>query len=882
MKKTKVQNKLLILLQIILFCVFSMSLSTFFLVEKNASAVDVSLQESMLVGEGLVGDANGLTFTFTENSSGKATSVNPGTPLDVIYKGEAFDLSANVGTDGAAITGEITYQWYYSSLTGDTYEKLEGETLSSINIKDVADSGFYVLQVLDNDGPFGDSEAIKVNLAQKEITLTNFSVPDKIYDGTTSVNFTFTQSEELFESDASIIVSGQVEDGSVGSGKLVSNITASISDASLEGNYKLVYEEPNSLSANILPKPVVLNQNSITETRYDGTDHRSKINPFYTDIYGARKYLNFSITSGATTVDDIVNAGSYTITPLKLASDSNYEFYTDSSFETLAESYRFRVLKATPQITLEKSDFVYTGSEQDVSDFVSINNNEQVLQFLSNTTFTTYSEGVNIGTIRVVAPESTNYIRLEESFTINVEKATPEFDFSNVKTEYEYNGMVQSFDTSSVLINNDEQTLIAGVSDFQNVGDYEVSLHVEESENYKARILDNLAVKIVKRKIDVSNLTWGNTTSFIFEKGRVREVSISNAPSQVIAEYENNSNVDSGIYEASVTFTLRDERNYELVGSVPNLTWEIRKRSITIPRITSDTIFTYDGAQKSVSINQNLDYYVMTGNTATNAGNYTIKINLVDANNTVWSNGTNGAVEYAWTINKQIVNVPTFSNQVGYTGNEVSLGIEQSDLYQVLGATGTSLGKYTAFLLLNDFENYAWEGKESPLIRIDWEIVGEIVEDKTTPITAIIVGIVIIVALGIFVTLQFTVVKKKKLSKETVGGDLTNNANSEVMTNNKNKNSVKLNKNEENGVMLNSSEQTSLQMKTELQVEKAKTTIRKRKNNTTANNITTNEKGSSRKSTLTSKAKTMGEKTAGKTTTSKTKKLSSSTSKTKK
>ena len=453
MKKTKVQNKLLILLQIIAFCVFSLSLSMFFLLEKNASAVDVTSQESILIGEGLVGDANGLTFTFTENSSGEAKNINPGTSLDVVYKGEAFDLSANVGTASVTITGEITYQWYYS-LTGDTYEILEGETSLSVEIRDTGDSGFYVLQVLDNGVPFGDSGAIKVNLAPKEITLTNFSVPDKIYDGTTSVNFTFTQSEELFESDASIIVSGQVEDGSVGSGKLVSKITASISDASLEGNYKLVYEEPSSLSANILPKPVVLNQNSITETRYDGTDHRSKINPFYTDIYGARKYLNFTITSGATTVDDIVNAGSYTITPLKLASDSNYEFYTDSNFVTLAKSYRFRVLKATPQITLEKSDFVYTGSEQDVSDFISINNNEQVLQFLSNTTFTTYNEGVNIGTIRVVAPESTNYIRLEESFTINVEKATPEFDFSNVKTEYEYNGMVQSFDTSSILINN--------------------------------------------------------------------------------------------------------------------------------------------------------------------------------------------------------------------------------------------------------------------------------------------------------------------------------------------------------------------------------------------------------------------------------------------
>lgn len=818
MKEAKVQSKLFIFMQIALFCMLSFSFLFFLFTYKGASALDLDSTNSTLVGEGVLGNTNGLEFSFSETST--STEVSDSSPLNVEYKGADYIISAEVTNDDA-LTGTRSYQWYFSE-AGDIYTAIDGETDLQLTVCDTIDSGYYILQVLNDGEAFGDSEAFQVTITPKEITLTNISVIDKVFDDTTNVNFSFSQSEELFEQDAEILLTGEVSDKNVGEGKLVSNIDASISNLELNNNYEIFFDTPNNVSVDILPMPVVVNFNSFEQVTYDGTNHISEINPFYSDIHGTRKYLSFSVTFGATSVDEIVTAGTYEISLISQAGDQNYEFYTDSSFETEVSVYRFRVLKATPVISLSKTTFIYTGEEQDVRDFVSVNNVEQAgrLTFSSVTTFTTYAEGMSLGSIRVVAPETTNYIRVEETFTITVEKATPEFDFSSVKTEYEYTGTLQTFDTSSIGINNSEQTLIASVSNFQNVGRYEVMLQVEESDNYKAYVLDNLEVEIVKRKIDVSELSWGETTSFTFEKGRVREVVLRDVPAQVVANYENNSNTDAGVYVASVSFSLRDENNYELVGSVPNLVWEIRKRAISKPQVTSNTEFVYDGNPKTITINQNVDYYSISGNTSIGAGEYIAKVSLVDPANTMWTDSTNTPIEYTWTILKQVVTIPDFSTQVEYTGESVGLNIENSELYTVYGASGTSLGEYTAILVLNDSNNYMWENTENLLIEVNWEIVGTLQEDNTSPITAIIIGIVVILVLGIVVTLQFTVVRKKRNDRDIIKESVNSSQVDELMSIEGKQNS---------GKNLTENEQNSIQVRTEQQVEKAKTTIRKRK-----------------------------------------------------
>lgn len=857
MEERKIQTKLYVFMQIALFCMLSFSFLFFLFTYKGASALDLDSTNSTLVGEGVLGNTNGLEFSFSETST--STEVSDSSPLNVEYKGADYIISAEVANDGA-LTGTRSYQWYFSE-AGDIYTAIDGETDLQLTVCDRIDSGYYILQVLNDGEAFGDSAAFKVTITPKEITLTNISVVDKVFDDTTNVNFSFSQSEELFEQDAEILLTGEVSDKNVGEGKLVSNINASISNLELNNNYEIVVDTPNNVSVDILPMPVVVNFNSSDQVTYDGTNHISEINPFYSDIHGTRKYLSFSVTFGATSVDEIVTAGTYEISLISQAGDQNYEFYTDSSFETEVSVYRFRVLKATPVISLSKTTFIYTGEEQDVRDFVSVNNVEQAgrLTFSSVTTFTTYAEGMSLGSIRVVAPETTNYIRVEETFTITVEKATPEFDFSSVKTEYEYTGTLQTFDTSSIGINNSEQTLIASVSNFQNVGRYEVMLQVEESDNYKAYVLDNLEVEIVKRKIDVSELSWGETTSFTFEKGRVREVVLRDVPAQVVANYENNSNTDAGVYVASVSFSLRDENNYEIVGSVPNLVWEIRKRAISKPQVTSTTEFVYDGNPKTITINQNVDYYSISGNTSIGAGEYIAKVSLVDPANTMWTDSTNTPIEYTWTILKQVVAIPDFSTQVEYTGESVGLNIENSELYTVYGASGTSLGEYTAILVLNDSDNYMWENTENLLIEVNWEIVGTLQEDNTSPITAIIIGIVVILVLGIVVTLQFTVVRKKRNDRDIIKESVNSSQVDELMSIEGKQNS---------GKNLTENEQNSIQTRTEQQVEKAKTTIRKRKSVASTTDAksksvkTSVKKTSSNKAVSTSqKAKTTGKST---------------------
>lgn len=857
MKEAKVQSKLFIFMQIALFCMLSFSFLFFLFTYKGASALDLDSTNSTLVGEGVLGNTNGLEFSFRETST--STEVSDSSPLNVEYKGADYIISAEVTNDGT-LTGTRSYQWYFSE-AGDIYTAIDWETDLQLTVCDTIDSGYYILQVLNDGEAFGDSAAFQVTITPKEITLTNINVIDKVFDDTTNVSFEFSQSEELFEQDAEILLTGEVSDKNVGEGKLVSNIDASISNLDLTSNYNIVFDLPSNVSVDILPMPVVVNFNSVEQVTYDGANHVSKINPFYNDIHGVRMYLNFSVVFGATSVDEIVTAGTYEISLISQAGDQNYEFYTDSSFETEVSVYRFRVLKATPVISLSKTTFVYTGEEQDVRDFVSVNNVEQAgrLTFSSVTTFTTYAEGMSLGSIRVVAPETTNYIRVEETFTITVEKATPEFDFSSVKTEYEYTGTLQTFDTSSIGINNSEQTLIASVSNFQNVGRYEVMLQVEESDNYKAYVLDNLEVEIVKRKIDVSELSWGGTTSFTFEKGRVREVVLRDVPAQVVANYENNSNTDAGVYVASVSFSLRDENNYELVGSVPNLVWEIRKRAISKPQVTSNTEFVYDGNPKTITINQNVDYYSISGNTSIGAGEYIAKVSLVDPANTMWTDSTNTPIEYTWTILKQVVAIPDFSTQVEYTGESVGLNIENSELYTVYGASGTSLGEYTAILVINDSDNYMWENTENLLIEVNWEIVGTLQEDNTSPITAIIIGIVVILVLGIVVTLQFTVVRKKRNDRDIIKESENSSQVDELMSIEGKQNS---------GKNLTENEQNSIQTRTEQQVEKAKTTIRKRKSVASTTDAKSKSVKTSVKKTSSNKAVSASQKakTAGKST----------------
>ena len=71
---------------------------------------------------------------------------------------------------------------------------------------------------------------------------------------------------------------------------------------------------------------------------------------------------------------------------------------------------------------------------------------------------------------------------------------------------------------------------------------------------------------------------------------------------------------------------------------------------VTAP--TEDTTsFTYDGSEKTYAV-QESEYYTVTGNKATNAGEYDVVISLKDKTNYVWNSGNSEDITYHFTINQ--------------------------------------------------------------------------------------------------------------------------------------------------------------------------------------------------------------------------------------
>ena len=763
------QNFILLLFSFVLFFL----LFSFVVIDKTYSAFAA---DSENIGEISVLAENGLSFSFQETTTGETLSQDNSFMFTASYKGQNYEIEAVVDTDLVEINGELSYRWFYSATNAGNvdlslYKEIENLQEPILSVKDCKDTGFYILAVYDADGLVGNSQVIGVTINKTNLIITKGTPIKKEFDGSTLIQFDVEQTGFVDENE-SVIVTGHVSSADVGDGKLVSNIYVGFTNSNLEDNYEVqVNFNTNNLVVDITKKKVLMNWNITEGAVYNGKSHRDKISPYYKDISGSRQFLNYSVTGNnffgqPINNSDLILAGYYTLTLAPLEKDKNYDFYTSLEPETKANQFSFEIARAQPEFLYTKTNFVYTGIEQDIKDYVYINNSEQILSFFpDNTTFTTVEEAQNlIGKIEIRVSRSANYAEWEEDFPLTIEKAVPVVDMSNVKTDYIYNGEIQSFDNSSIIINNNEQVVVSSVENFQDVGSYIVKLQINESANYQALALSDLTINMLKKSIDVSNFTWRDTGTLFYEQNVVHTVSLLTSSAYVKPIYSGTySASDAGTYIASVSYELYDSKNYEVVGRTQDLIWTINKRIINIPSVLPEQEFVYDGTEKIVNFtNSNSSYFTILGNRATNAGEYTITIKLNDTANTIWSNGNTNPIEYNWQINKASVQVPNFSTRIHYTGNVVSLDVEENELYLVSNNSGVVPGDYTAILMLKDPYNYKWERTDSPYIEINWSIGGNVEEGDPVPILAIVISVIVIVVIAIFITLQFTVVKKKK------------------------------------------------------------------------------------------------------------------------
>ena len=171
--------------------------------------------------------------------------------------------------------------------------------------------------------------------------------------------------------------------------------------------------------------------------------------------------------------------------------------------------------------------------------------------------------------------------------------------------------------------------------------------------------------------------------------------------------------MDAGTY--SVTYKVPDD-NVFFCGSA-TYTFEIKKVSLEKLLLDEDT-FEYDGEQRipthPLAYNPNIMYWD-GDTTATDAGEYTIFVSLIDKNNYEWDDGTTDDLSLNWRITPKKLDVPTVSGEYeyNYSTQRVVLNDFDEDTMTLLYGEGMNAGTYDVTIVLKDRRNYAWKDDES-------------------------------------------------------------------------------------------------------------------------------------------------------------------------
>ncbi|MBQ9792329.1 MAG: hypothetical protein IJW32_01100 [Clostridia bacterium] len=705
-----------------------------------------------------------LTTTFKELSTG--TDIT--STFENTYTGSEFELSLTATSTDAT---NFTYQWQYSK-DGGEFTAVEGETNSSIKLKDCNQSGYYncVITNADDTTQVSTTQNINFVINQKEISINSLSLKEttKVYDGTNTVSLNATYSG-VVEGDTVVVeVLGKTATSNADLKKVVEFDCANLSGEDA-GNYVVSSTLPQSqLVIDVTKAPATVVWQTLdnkTSYVYNTKDQIGNISAFYNSVSGEKIKLAFTITgyhtNGTTRhyANEFFNVGTYKAVASLSDKEVNYEL---TNLEL-----SLTITRATPTLTISNTVFTYTGSEQNASRCVTINNQEQDLVFTNNY-FTTVTEG-NGRQVTVYAEQSLNYFEITKTFAINVVKADATIDVSSIKKEYVYNGDKQTINTGAV-IDNAEQTLVYTNNTFTSVADgngKKVTVYALATENYNY-VSETFTISVDKATIDTSKWSWYYPNDFTYT-GNAQTVRIINHnPTLVTPVYTGATQTNVGTYTANVRFDLNEPENYNEI-SFPGLTWKIKKAPVSKPNCQFRTTV-YTGSEQTLEVPTNGKYSV-SNNTYTNAGVYYVSIALKDNYNYQWEDSSVENLSIKWIIQKAEVAVPQVDKQYTYTGKTLDLGLEENELYTVVGGSATEVGKYTTTLILKDPANYQWANSESAVLTINWEIL-EQQKDSTLPIIAILISFVTIILIAVYATLHSTKVIKHRRKRQRAKEEL--------------------------------------------------------------------------------------------------------------
>ncbi len=422
--------------------------------------------------------------------------------------------------------------------------------------------------------------------------------------------------------------------------------------------------------------------------------------------------------------------------------DTNNHLWDSGDTENISISWQ--ITKANLTVTVKNATkifdglvYIFDGNPATTSDLIfnGFKGNDSKTSGAINGIFTFTGEGVtavDVGNYAVILSQqdvtSVNYhlILADGRLNITIQGGVAKPTF--VSSEFKYIG--EEIDIRNSLDENYISNIMAVSGNIveRNVGTYNITISLDNNYEWedgqdKSFILSwtispaslTIIVENTSRNYGDENPEFNYTAETLLGGDSIFNIF---SDFELTTTATKNSNV--GLYDITVNGT-QISNNYivETFAGKLNITYKLITKIIPI-----NTSFTFDGTLKSVEVSVYDDKVInVTGNTATDAGNY-IAVYSLKNTNYKWEDETTVNIEIGWIINVSEVEVPVIigNDFFEFNGSPQSPNITESVYYNILGNVGTDTKLYIAVVSLKDKNNYCWVGGSTEDIELQWSI----------------------------------------------------------------------------------------------------------------------------------------------------------------
>lgn len=603
------------------------------------------------------------------------------TSVNVVYDGKAHGVTF---TADNGLTEGVDFEIQYALVGTDAWS-----TTAPVN------AGEYVAKVVSkNDGYSSDRlSAATVTITRQEVSLTWTGESSVVFSGT-AYEPTVQATGLIGEDKISVIYSAN-EGSALTDGK-ARNAGSYIATAVLPSdNYTFVNSETFAFSIEKVQISYSgLLDNNTKYIEYGGTYEPAVEDFFSTSVINSEIfefYLKWSLEFDLTGIETAGVGTRYE------AAVEGWVRYVDG--EDVTEEFKdnfelvdqnsdivvyVEIVAKIVNVTAQDGSTIYNGKKVSVEELSNMFSMDEdiAVSLKVNDTLYEYADIADVGEYNVSITSATeNYVLAgTTSATFSINAADITVSVTGYSGTYDKSAHGAVVDKSATTVDGAETTwtysmseggeYIAEVPEFVNAGTYTVYYKVNATNHNEASGNFTVSIEKADSVIDVN----GVKTEYTYT-GSLQTVNSGAELNHNEAELEYSNNTFTTVAEGNgmeVMISVDESTNYKAA----SVTVTIIVNKMTVEKPVAESGLVYDGTEKTGVVGG--DHYTVINGVATDADDYTATVQLKDADNTSWTDGTTDDLTIDWSIAKadyDMSGVKFEDDEVIYNGEVQSIAV---------------------------------------------------------------------------------------------------------------------------------------------------------------------------------------------------------------